>query len=310
MILGTKSNIEIEKYLSNKKTLIDKKLESIFEDKNLFANPSELWDAVKYSLLNGGKRIRGILCISVFESLLTEKENPKLLEDCLIVACSIEMIHSMSLIHDDLPSMDNDDLRRGIPTCHKAHGEAIAILAGDALLTLPFYLISKNTKHISAQQKLDLISELSKAFTFGLVPGQIYDINPTNKKYNIKDIENTSRLKTAELIKSSVVCGGIVSGKPDDGLLNILNSFGLSLGIAFQIIDDILDITSDSKTLGKTAGKDKKQNKITYPSLSGIKEAKNYAKVLTENANKELRKLVQDNRTLTSIADFIINRIN
>ncbi len=321
MSTKTKSDIDIEQYLANKKKLIDGHIKKLFSSNN-YIKPERLWNAVRYSVLNGGKRIRGVLCLAAFESTNKIKsENNLYIEDCLTTICSIELIHSMSLIHDDLPSMDNDDLRRGKPSCHKAFDEATAILAGDAMLSLAFELIIENTNKISNIQKLKIINILSKAFSHGLVPGQILDLAYSDKKCGLKEIEDISKLKTAALIKASVLCGGIIgldlssiSGEDklhtNRRILDSLENYGTKIGIAFQIIDDILDITSDTKTLGKTSGKDEKQNKSTYPLIIGIDESKKMAEKLINEAILELKDLQTENKLLSSLARFIINRIN
>lgn len=298
-------NIDIEDYIKNKKILIEGHLKDLFSN-SYFKEPKELWDAVKYSLLDSGKKIRGTFCITSCESLISSCPM-----DCLTIASSIEIIHSMSLIHDDLPSMDNDDLRRNKPSCHKAFGESTAILAGDAMLTLAFYLIAEYTKEISDPQKLEIINTLTKSFHFGLVPGQILDLSSNKKYFSLDDLEKISKLKTAELIRSSVVCGAIVALNQNPNknkIISKLSDFGLNIGIAFQIIDDILDVTSDTKTLGKTSGKDKKQNKQTFPSILGIEEAKKMANNLIKKAKSQLTDIPINTEYLFSLADYIISR--
>lgn len=311
MTTRTELNIDIEYYLNKQKNLIDNHLRKLFEASKNYCDPKELWDAVRYSVLSPGKRIRGAFCLATFESI---KENgtddPDFFEDCLTVACSIELIHSMSLIHDDLPSMDNDDLRRGKPSCHKAFSEATAILAGDAMLSLAFFLITETTKKIPQYKKLKIINILSKAFSFGLVPGQIFDLSLSKKNCELKEIENISKLKTAMLIQASVICGAIIANLNDnEKILERLGNFGLKTGIAFQIIDDILDITGDTKTLGKTSGKDKEQNKPTYPLIIGIENSKKMAKDLILQAKSELNNIQIESQLLPLIADYIINRV-
>ena len=338
MQIETESNIDIEQYLNKQKLILDNNLKKIFEESNNFSYPNKLWDAVKYSLLDGGKRIRGIFCLASFYSAKqvcasinqsitqdrlcqvnwTKAIHPENEEDCLAVACSIEIVHAMSLIHDDLPSMDNDDLRRGKPSCHKAFGEATAILAGDAMLSLAFQLLTERIKHVSAEQKLMVINILAKAFTLGLVPGQILDLTNSENGGDLKLTETIYKLKTAELIRASVLCGAII-GLDSDNQLEIkskekiiehLSIFGLKVGIAFQIIDDILDITSDTKTLGKTSGKDKEQKKGTYPMIIGIERSKEIANNLISEAKSELNKLPLKTLILSELSDYVINRIN
>ena len=316
MRLNTQSSIDIKDYTKKQKHLIDSYLHKLFNQKEEFIKPEELWNAVKYSLLDGGKRIRGIFCIAAFDSTKqvcgSESINKNYLEDVLTTACSIEIIHAMSLIHDDLPAMDNDDLRRGKPSCHKAFGEATAILAGDAMLTLAFQLIAEQTKDISNDKKLELIRVLSRAFTLGLVPGQILDLS-NNNKLNQELTKTIYQLKTAELIKAAILSGAIIALEPhqNNGLIfKTLENFGLKTGIAFQIIDDILDLTSDTKTLGKTSGKDKSQKKGTYPMLLGIERSREIALNLTEEAKLELKSLPADFSMLCELSNYIINRIN
>ena len=318
MPIKTELNIDIESYLAKQKNIIDNNLKRLFEENKNFSYPSELWNAVKYSLLDGGKRIRGIFCLATLESI-----NNLFLEDCLTVACSIEIVHAMSLIHDDLPSMDNDDLRRGKPSCHKAFGEAIAILAGDAMLSLAFQLVTEGSKNISPTQKINLINVLAKAFTLGLVPGQVLDLMNLENNGDLRLTENIYKLKTAELIRASVLCGSIIGLDSDnqsenklfkphekEKILEHFSNFGLKVGIAFQIIDDILDITSDTKTLGKTSGKDKEQKKGTYPMIIGIEKSKEIAENLISEAKSELKKIPLLTQILSDLSEYVINRIN
>src|SRR3989338_8211649 len=311
MVTELKSNIDIEVYLAQQKSLIDNHLKKIFVESNNYIEPKELWDAIRYSLLDGGKRIRSILCLASYETVSPDKTH---LDDCLTVCTSIELIHAMSLIHDDLPSMDNDDLRRGRPSCHKVFGEANAILTGDGMLTLAFQLIIENTNKINDKEKLEVINILAKAFTFGLVPGQMLDLETVNKSADLNTIDRIAKLKTAELIKAAVICGALIAKKNStipipDSILKSLDIFGINIGKAFQVIDDILDVISDTKTLGKTSGNDRKRNKPTYPSVIGLEAAKKTAEDLIENAKFELHKANTDTCVLSSIADFIIKRI-
>lgn len=316
MSIKTESNIytDTKHYLTEEKNLIDNHLKKLFTGSDNYKDPKKLWDAIRYSLLDGGKRIRGILCLATYKSIKVSEEY---LEDCLTTACSIELIHAMSLIHDDLPSMDNDDLRRGKPSCHKAFGEATAILAGDAMLSLAFQLIAENTKKISDIQKLELIKTLSKSFTFGLVPGQILDLsNIQDTKNDLEIIKEISILKTAELIRASVLCGAIIAldkivlDNSKKKILDAIDSFGLKIGTAFQIIDDILDVTGDTKTLGKTSGKDEKQKKLTYPLAIGVKNSTIMARNLIIDAKSELKDLPIQSSILLELSDYIVNRIN
>ena len=322
MQIKTELNTDIEGYLTKTKNNIDDHFKRLFSEENYYIEPKNFWEAVKYSILNGGKRIRGTLCLATFESIINATSEifhnislHPLYEDCITTSCSIELIHSMSLVHDDLPSMDNDDLRRGKPSCHKVFGEANAILAGDAMLSLAFFLLTNKTKTMSLSQKVELVNLLSSTFTFGLVPGQVLDLSSSGKTCNKNEIEKILKLKTAELIKSSIICGAILAYPFDnshkrENILNSLNNFGTKTGIAFQIIDDILDVIGDTKTIGKTSGKDEKQKKLTFPALFGIEGSKEMAKKLVHEAKTELKKANIDLPLLSSMADFIVNRIN
>lgn len=315
MTTGTKLDIDIKDYINSKQKIIDNNLKGIFQESTEYSHPKELWDAVRYSLLEGGKRIRGILCIATYESLV--KGNDKLKDECLLVASLVEIIHTMSLIHDDLPCMDNDDLRRGKPSCHKAFSEATAILAGDAMLTLPFYLIIQKCKKLNDATKIKILEVLSHTTTFGLVPGQILDLALIKKEVKLKTLEKIYSLKTAELIKASIVCGALLHLDQFDKQLsneletiNKLSNFGRKVGIAFQIVDDILDITTDTKTLGKTSGKDEKLQKPTYPMLIGLDKSKEIAKNLVSEGINELKDIPIDKSLLSLLSEFILNRIN
>ncbi|MBI3309176.1 MAG: polyprenyl synthetase family protein [Candidatus Melainabacteria bacterium] len=312
--MSTKSipTADIQLYINTKKKLLDNFLEDLLNNPNLFKEPQELWDAIRYSLLNGGKRLRGVLCLTTLESL-TNKNNDSFDTDDLLTAASLEIIHAMSLIHDDLPSMDDDDLRRGKPSCHKAFSESTAILAGDAMLTLPFYLISKQCTKLSDTQKLSIIQTLSFTTSFALVPGQIMDLAIKEKNIELNKLEKIYANKTAELIKVSILCGAYLS--PNNipqakETINYLSNYGSKIGLAFQIIDDILDETSDTKTLGKTSGKDKLQNKPTYPMLLGIDNSRKIANELINDASSDLNKVNLKSQNLQFLAQFILNRIN
>jgi len=312
--MSTKSatTTDIKLYINTKKNLLDNFLEDLLNNPNLFKEPQELWDAIRYSLLNGGKRLRGVLCLTTLESL-TNKNNDSFDTDDLLTAASLEIIHAMSLIHDDLPSMDDDDLRRGKPSCHKAFSEPTAILAGDAMLTLPFYLISKKCTKLSDTQKLSIIQALSFTTSFALVPGQIMDLAIKEKNIELNKLEKIYANKTAELIKASILCGAYLSQSnipQAKETINYLSNYGSKIGLAFQIIDDILDETSDTKTLGKTSGKDKLQNKPTYPMLLGIDNSRKIANELINDAESDLNKVNLKSQNLQFLAQFILNRIN
>lgn len=224
-------------------------------------------------------------------------------------ACALEMIHTMSLIHDDLPAMDNDDYRRGRLTNHKVYGEDIAILAGDGLLAYAFGFVVSRTKEVSDTNLLQVVSKLSYAVAAtGLVGGQVLDLESEGKQ-NI-DVETLNFIhahKTGALLEASVVCGAILAGANDE-VLQRLSRYARNIGLAFQIIDDVLDITATSEELGKTAGKDEKAQKATYPSLWGIEESKHQARRLVDEANAELIPFKEKAIPLMAIAEYITNR--
>ncbi len=264
--------------------------------------PEKLREAMRYSLLAGGKRLRPILCLAACE--LTGGDSEK----AIPTAVAIEMIHTMSLIHDDLPAMDNDDLRRGSPTNHKVYGDAIAILAGDALLTRAFEMVSLRTKGVSAERLLRVVGELSLVSGApGLVGGQVVDLECEGKDVDLNTLEYIHIHKTGALLKASVICGAIIGGANDE-LLEALRIYAKSIGLAFQIIDDILDVTSSSEVLGKTAGKDLIADKTTYPKLLGLEKSRDRANELVQRAKKVLNPWKENASPLLSLADFIISR--
>ncbi|AQQ53026.1 polyprenyl synthetase family protein [Planococcus lenghuensis] len=265
------------------------------------AIPAVLKESMNYSLQAGGKRIRPILLLAVLE----EKgvQHP----DALKVACAIEMIHTYSLIHDDLPSMDNDDLRRGQPTNHKVYGEAAAILAGDALLTYSFGLIAR-LETVPAEDRLRLIDLLSTAAgAEGMVGGQVLDMEGEERKLSLEELEQVHQMKTGALLTYSIVAGAVLAGCPP-GEIPVYAAFGRHLGLAFQIQDDILDVTGSSAELGKTAGKDAASDKSTYPGLLTLPKAQEKLVHHAEAAKTALQKLPGDHLLLEQLTDLIVHR--
>lgn len=266
--------------------------------------PEKIYEAMRYSLLAGGKRVRPILCLATCEMI------GGTLEMAMPTACAVEMIHTMSLIHDDLPAMDNDDYRRGKLTNHKVYGEDIAILAGDGLLALAFEFVASQTpQNVPTQRTLQVIARLGKALgAAGLVGGQVVDLESEGKlDISLETLNFIHNHKTAALLEASVVCGGIIAGaSPED--VQKLTRYSQNIGLAFQIIDDILDITATQEQLGKTAGKDLRSQKVTYPSLWGIDESRAKAQQLVEEACIELASYQEKAVPLQAIAHFIINR--
>ncbi|MFZ5644069.1 MAG: polyprenyl synthetase family protein [Bacillota bacterium] len=263
--------MDFRKELNERAIIVNGALESYLPSYNDY--PGIIHEAIRYSIFAGGKRLRPALALAGAEILGGNAR------DILPVACSLEMIHTYSLIHDDLPAMDDDDLRRGMPTCHKKYGEAIAILAGDALLTMAFELIAKCplTAIITPDRILRVLSEISVAAgTSGLIGGQVVDILSTPEKVDSHILEYIHRNKTGAMYRVSVRAGAILSGAGEDDL-DKLTRYAEHLGMAFQITDDILDITGEEKNIGKPVNSDIKNNKATYPSLYGLEAARKMA---------------------------------
>ncbi len=269
--------------------------------------PESLREAMRYSLLAGGKRLRPILCLAACELADGDAER------ALPTAVALEMIHTMSLIHDDLPAMDNDDLRRGRPTSHKMFGEANAILAGDALLTRAFEMVALRSPGVPPERLLQVVAELSLASGApGLVGGQVVDLECEGKPVDLDTLEYIHLHKTGALLRASVLSGALVAGAPEP-LLEALRTYARGIGLAFQIIDDILDVTASSEVLGKTAGKDLAADKTTYPKLLGLEESRRRAEALVAEAKQALAPWASGDSgeraaPLLALADFITSR--
>jgi geranylgeranyl diphosphate synthase, type II len=263
--------------------------------------PSVIHRAMRYSVFAGGKRLRPILCL---ESARIFSDPPR---GVLPVACALEFIHTYSLIHDDLPALDNDDLRRGRPTCHKQFGEAMAILAGDALLTRAFEVLSG--AELSAERRAALIREIATAAgtVGGMVGGQVADLEAEGRPIDPAMLEYIHRSKTAALIRASVASGAIAGGA-EIADVERLRRFGENIGLAFQVVDDILDVEESSATLGKTAGKDESQKKATYPALYGLEKSHETARNFLHRAHAELAPLAARAQRLRDLADFLVAR--
>ena len=263
--------------------------------------PPSIHTAMRYSVFAGGKRIRPILCLETARIFTAE------VSSALFPGCAIEFIHTYSLIHDDLPALDNDDLRRGKPTCHKKFGEATAILAGDALLTLAFETIG--AAPVSADRRVAMVTEIaSSAGTLkGMVGGQVADLEAEGKPVGPEILEYIHRSKTAALIRASITAGALCAGAPAEDVTQ-LRRFGDTIGWAFQVTDDILDVEESSAALGKTAGKDIAQQKATYPSVFGLERSHQIAKELAETAIAELETYGERADRLRSIAEFLVLR--
>ena len=270
--------------------------------------------AMRHSVMAGGKRIRPILCIAAFEAV-TDQETKRSNEsseygDLIDVACAIEMTHTYSLIHDDLPAMDNDDLRRGKPTCHKAFDEATAILAGDALLTHAFEIISSTGINSKKDNRiyLEIIRRLAWATgSRGMVEGQMLDIHSENKRLSIDEIKRIHSLKTGAFMESAVYCGALFwGGAPRQ--MERLNRYAKNIGLAFQVTDDILNVVGHPDEMGKAAGSDEKRNKSAYPSLMGLDESIRFAGKLIDAALESIRPFDQRCDPLRAVAQYIIER--
>jgi len=263
--------------------------------------PESIHKAMRYSLFAGGKRVRPILCIAAAQSV---SDSPAGIESA---ASALELIHTYSLIHDDLPALDNDDLRRGRPTCHKVFGEAIAILAGDALLTLAFQVLAQLV--CEPGRKVRLIEELALASgtVDGMIGGQVHDLEGEGKHPTAALLEAIHRAKTGALLKASLRIGGIYAGADDDQL-HALSCYGEHIGLAFQIVDDVLDVEQSSEALGKTAGKDVKQQKITFPAVYGLDRSRAMAEQERFAAHQALREFGESADRLRELADFIVQR--
>jgi geranylgeranyl diphosphate synthase, type II len=263
--------------------------------------PQSIHKAMRYSLFAGGKRIRPILCMAAAEAV---SDSPVGIESC---AATLELIHTYSLIHDDLPALDNDDLRRGVPTCHKVFGDAIAILAGDALLTLAFQVLAQ--MQCPADRKVALIAELSTAAgtVGGMIGGQVCDLEGEGRYPDAALLETIHRAKTGALLRASLRLGAIYAGADADQF-RALSSYGEHVGLAFQIVDDVLDVEQSSEALGKTAGKDAAQHKITFPAVYGLERSREMAEEERLAAHLALRPFDERAERLRELADFIVYR--
>ena len=295
------SSFDLSTYLAKRKEAIEVALDSALP----VIYPETIYEAMRYSLLAGGKRLRPILCLASCELAggTTSMAMP--------TACALEMIHTMSLIHDDLPAMDNDDYRRGKLTNHKVYGDDIAILAGDALLTYAFEFIATKTENVPPQQVLQTIAYLGRAAgAGGLIGGQVVDVESEGKTdVSLETLNYIHAHKTGALLEACVVCGAILASASEADLQR-LSRFAQNIGLAFQIIDDILDITATQEELGKTAGKDVQAGKVTYPSLWGIEESRRQASQLVADAKDQLAVFGSKALPLLAIADFITSRSN
>ncbi|KAK4773438.1 hypothetical protein SAY87_028457 [Trapa incisa] len=294
------SSFDFKAYLAGKLVSVNEALDAAVP----LRSSMKIHEAMRYSLLAGGKRVCPIFCIAACELV------GGTLPVAMPSACALEMIHTMSLIHDDLPCMDDGDLRRGKPTNHKVYGEAVAVLAGDALLALAFEHIAAETKGVNPSQIVRAIRELGRSIgAEGIVAGQVADIcSEGMSNISLKELEFIHLHKTACLQEASVVLGAIMGGGTNEEIEK-LRSFARSTGLLFQVIDDILDVTKSSLELGKTTGKDVLAHKVTYPKLLGVEKSREFAKKLNGDAQAQLAGFDPDKAApLVALANYIANR--
>jgi geranylgeranyl diphosphate synthase type II len=291
----------LDKYLRDRK----QEFEAALDASIAITYPEKIYESMRYSLMAGGKRLRPILTLAACELLGGDRAT------AMPTACAMEMVHTMSLIHDDLPAMDNDDFRRGKLTNHKVYGDDIAILAGDALLAYAFEYIAAQTKAVPAERILKVVAHLGHAVAAtGLVGGQVVDLECEGKPDITTETLTFIHIhKTAALLESCVICGALLAGANDTDIKR-LSTYANNIGLAFQIIDDILDITATSEELGKTAGKDLAAQKVTYPSLWGIEASQQKAQDLVTEAKEQLTSYGDAALPLMAIADYITSRKN
>lgn len=286
--------------LSDLRQLVDRTLDQLVPSEE--APPVLIHRAMRYSLMAGGKRIRPLLCLEAARAVrddIAGAEHP---------ACALEMVHTYSLIHDDLPALDNDELRRGRPTCHKVFGEAMAILAGDALLTLAFQVLAQ-TPNATPEVRARLVEELALAggTVGGMIGGQVFDLEGEHQKPTAELLECIHRAKTGALLRGSVRMGALFAGASEEQL-DALSRFGEHAGLAFQIIDDVLDVEQSSEQLGKTAGKDAAQEKITFPAVYGLETSKRMAAEERARAYEALSVFGPRADKLRELAALIVER--
>lgn len=293
--------MELDKYLKEKGEVVNEALDSLLPSEDRY--PARVHSAMRYSLFAGGKRLRPILVLAAFDAVGGKGMG------AINTACAFECIHTYSLIHDDLPAMDDDDLRRGVQTCHRKFDEATAILAGDALLTLAFQIIAESSlKGMDKESLLRVVFELShSAGSIGMIGGQMADIEGEGADITLPELQKIHILKTGTLMLSAIRCGAILGGATAEQF-DALNAYGKSIGLAFQIADDILDVTGNTEETGKAVGADEARSKATYPALLGLEDSKRRATELVERAVSSLDCFGEAARPLRLIANFITER--
>ncbi len=291
--------IAIDQYLAEKKETVNKAL----QERLPASGPEAVRNAMRYSLEAGGKRLRPILTLAAAETLGKDEK------EVIDIACALEMIHTYSLIHDDLPAMDDSDLRRGKPTCHKVYGDALAVLAGDALLTLAFEIVARyGLRAGRAEKAVKIGSELGRAAgVSGMIGGQVLDLEAEGGKPSLEEIEAISAKKTGALLRASVICGAVAADAGEKEL-KLLDRYSSSLGTAFQIIDDLLDIESTAEELGKPTGADRDRLKATFPAVLGPVKARSKAEELYNEAIAALEGLERPVELLSALARKLVFR--
>lgn len=299
-VVSIQPNPDLTQFLRDSQRLVDFHLDRYLPLET--SAPKRVHAAIRWSVFAGGKRFRPALLLALGEAFGASQ--PQLLSS----ACALEMIHTYSLIHDDLPSMDDDDLRRGRATCHVRFGEATAILAGDALQTLAFQIIAAD-ESLSAEKRVQLIQEIARASGTpeGMVAGQAHDLEAESRDVTAEELEQIHRLKTGALIIAAAR-GGAMIGDASSDELALITDYSSHLGLLFQITDDLLDITATAETLGKTPGKDMRSQKATYPALHGEDAAREFAARVHRQARETLNELDRHTERLRAIADYILNR--
>lgn len=291
--------LDLSSYLDQRRRLVNRCLNERLPPET--TRPTVLHQAMRYSMLGDGKRIRPILCLAAAEAVGGAAEQ------ALVPGCAIELLHTYTLIHDDLPAMDDDDLRRGRPTCHKVYGEANAILAGDALLTLAFEWLAECMAPAPYSPNQFALELARAAGSQGVIAGQVEDIAAEGQGLNLEKLDYIHRHKTADLLRAAVRMGAISAGA-DAIQLAALDTYGDRMGIAFQIADDVLNATSDAATLGKGTGTDAARGKLTYVTAHGLTEARRRAEALVTEARDSLARLPGDTTPLLALADYVIQR--
>lgn len=294
------TSFSLNEWAQQRRARIESALEKALSEQAL-PTSKRLEQAMRYSTLDGGKRLRALLVYATGEAFGVDLENLD------AAACAVEMIHAYSLVHDDMPIMDDDDLRRGKPTCHKAFDDATALLVGDSLQTRAFEMLTDNA--LAASQQIKMVKTLAKASgVYGMAGGQAIDLESVGKAVDLTHLQTMHELKTGALIRASVALGALAYSEVSQQQLDKLDAYAHSIGLAFQVQDDVLDVTADTETLGKTQGADIALNKPTYPALMGLEQAKQKAHDLISVAHQQLQSFEQDTSVLAKLADFVIER--